>query len=365
MIRVLQVFGRMDRGGAETMIMNIYRNIDRTKVQFDFAVHTTDKCDFDDEIKRLGGRIYSVPKYSVKNALVYRKNWQNLLSKHPEWTIVHSHIRSTASIILSVADKLGKVTIAHSHSISSGKGVKAIIKTALQKQIKADYYMACSNAAGEWLFGKETVKSDIFFVLPNAICVNDFKFDLKCRSITRKKLGVTDEVLIGHIGRFVTEKNHSFLIEVFKEIAYRTKKARILLVGRGELEEPIKKRVEELGLQDKTIFAGVRSDVNELLQAMDLFVFPSLYEGLGIVLVEAQTSGLRCVLSDKVPKEAIMSDDLVTIKSLNDSASDWAEHILSRVNYERVGCEQQIKEKGYDISSTSKWLEEFYLEKGR
>lgn len=363
MIRVLQVFGRMDRGGSETMIMNIYRNIDRTKVQFDFAVHTEDKCAFDEEIKALGGRIYSVPRLNLKNALLYKKAWKDLLLDHPEWKIVHGHIMSSARMHLAVANELGRYTISHSHSISAGSGKKALVKRLLEQRIKADYYMACSKAAGLFLFGENKVKSDLFKVLPNAISTNDYDNNPLVRDKVRKAFNITDEALIGHVGSFTDVKNHRFLLEIFSAIKKKQFNAKLMLVGDGPLRSGIETKAKELGIYDDIIFTGVRSDVNELLQAMDYFVFPSLFEGLPVTLVEAQTSGLPITMSDKVPEESILTIGLVTVMSLEQSADEWADHILSRLGKERYSHVEEIKTAGYDIADTSKWLEEFYLSK--
>lgn len=365
MIRVLQVFGRMDRGGAETMIMNIYRNIDRSKVQFDFVVHTSDKCDFDDEIRSLGGRIFSVPRFNIRNALFYKRAWRKLLSEHPEWKIIHGHIMGVASIYLKLAKRFGIITVSHSHTSGDKFGLTESIKNFLEKRIVADYYMACSNVAGIWLFGEEIVKGKKFFILPNAINVSAFDYKPDIRNKKRELLGVKDELLIGHIGRFDKGKNQIFLVEVFKCLTTKVGGIKLLLIGRGELEDLVKKRVFELDLQEKVIFAGVRSDVNELIQAMDVFVFPSLYEGLPVTLVETQTSGLPCVISDTVSTESILTKDLITIMSLNQSADEWAEHIISRLGEKRYSRVEEVKEKGYDIADTSKWLEDFYLEHSR
>lgn len=361
MIRVLQVFGRMDRGGAETMIMNLYRNIDRTKVQFDFVVHTDEKCAFDEEIKALGGYIYSVPRLNIKNTLNYKKSWKELLRNHSEWRIVHGHIASSASIYLAVAHKQGRYTISHSHSIGTGK--YHFIRKLLEFKIIADYYMACSIAAGLFLFGENKVNSDLFKLLPNAISTYDYEYDPLARDKVRKAFNITGEALIGHVGSFTDVKNHRFLLEIFSAIKKKQFNAKLMLVGDGPLRSGIETKAKELGIYEDIIFTGVRSDVNELLQAMDYFVFPSLFEGLPVTLVEAQASGLPITMSDKVPEEAVLTKDLVTIMSLNQSADEWADHILSRLGKERYGHVEEIKAAGYDISDTSKWLEEFYLSK--
>lgn len=364
-IRVLQVFAQMNRGGAETMIMNLYRNIDRTKVQFDFIVHTNEKCAFDDEIMSLGGHIYRVPRYTGKNHFQYKKAWQEFFKKHPEYKIIHGHVRSTASIYLKIAKKYGLTTIAHSHNTSSGTGFSAAVKNLMQYPIRytADHLFACSMSAGKWLFGEKALKKENFHILKNAIDTKKFIFNKSIRAEKRQELQVGNRFLIGHVGRFHPQKNHDFLVNVFKEIHDRNKNAVLLLVGDGELRESIKNKVDDLGLTDNVIFTGVRSDVPELFQAMDVFLFPSNYEGLGIVVVEAQAAGLPCVVADTIPVEAFISD-LVTELSLTQSKIDWAMSVLEHVNekeYERPNTMNLIKNKGYDILDTSKKIEQFYL----
>ena len=365
MIRVLQVFGRMDRGGAEAMIMELYRHIDRTKIQFDFVVHTTDKCSYDDEIISLGGRIYSVPTFTAKTVVKYKKAWNQLLLRHKEWRIVHGHVRSTASIYLRIANGLGRYTIAHSHSVSSGSGIKSVVKNLLQKRIKADYYFACSNKAGEWLFGKEIVNSDCYTILPNAIEVSKFAYNPIVRKQVRNEMNICDSFIVGHVGSFYDVKNHVFLVDVFQRIKERCSEAILLLVGDGYLFEDIKCLVEKKELTNYVIFTKTRTDVNRLLQAMDVFVFPSKFEGLGIAVIEAQTSGLPTVISNGVPEESILVNDLVAVKRLDETADQWANCILSMTSKQRKDHSKEIVEKGYDIKSTSRWLEEFYFEKSK
>ena len=363
MIRVLQVFGRMDRGGAEAMIMELYRHIDRTKIQFDFAVHTTEKCAYDDEIRSLGGRIYSVPRFTYTSVFQYKKAWKSLLNEHPEWKIVHSHVRSTASVYLPIAKKHGKYTIIHSHSTSSGKGVSGIVKNLLQKKIIADYYIACSDEAGRWLFGEKIVNSKNYTVLHNAIDTSKFGYEAEIRNSVRAELSCQEEIIIGHIGSFYDVKNHAFLVEVFRIINTVIPNSKLLLVGDGYLKKDIEKLVVNKGLFDKVIFAGIRSDVNRLLQAMDVFVFPSKYEGLPVTLVEAQCSGIQIVMSDRIPTESVLTHGLVTVMSLEQSPQKWAECIISKLNIKRISRENEIIKAGYDIQNTSEWLQEFYLER--
>lgn len=362
-VRVLQVFAEMNRGGAETMIMNLYRNIDRSKIQFDFIVHTEDKCAFDDEIYKLGGKIFRVPAYKGTNHLPYLKNWEHFFKKHPEYKIIHGHVRSTASIYLKTAKKCGLITIAHSHSTSSGNGLSAIAKNVLQFPIRhvADYFFACTKTAGEWLFGKKTCKKENFHILKNAIDAKKFVFNNVVRNRVRKELRIADKFVIGHVGRFHSSKNHEFLIDIFKKVHETNDNAILLLVGEGDLQDTIRKRVYNLGLDNNVIFTGVRSDIPELFQAMDMFVFPSLYEGLGIVLIEAQASGLPCVIANTIPEEALITDNVKQV-SLTESPKVWTEAILKRMDsYERKSTYAKIKDSGYDIEESHMWLQEFYL----
>src|SRR5699024_580171 len=269
-IRILQVFSRMDRGGAETMIMELYRNINRSKIQFDFVVHTTDKCSFDDEIIALGGRIHRVPQYNVKNHFNYRKTWHNIFLTYPEYKIIHTHVRSTAPIYLKIAREYGLVTIAHSHSTSNGFGIIASLKNMLQKDIVSysDYLLAASKKAGQWLFGSDNIIQDNFFVLNNAIDTDKFLYSSNKRLKIRNQLQLEDEFVVGHIGSFGKPKNHRFLIDIFNELYKKNNNARLLLVGDGRLRSDIEAKIEKLGLKGKIILTGVQPNANDFLQAM-------------------------------------------------------------------------------------------------
>lgn len=364
-IRVLQVFAQMNRGGAETMIMNLYRNIDRSKIQFDFIVHTEDECSYDEEIKLLGGTIHRIPKYTGKNHFQYKKEWFDFFRFHPEYKIIHGHVRSTASIYLKIAKKHGLTTIAHSHSTSSGSGLSALAKNVLQYPIRytADYLFACSKYAGEWLYGKNAYKNGKFMVVNNAIDSKEFLFSEETRIKKRKELNIGNRFVVGHVGRFDNAKNHDLLIDIFKEVHDKNNNSLLLLVGDGELRSQIEKKVNSLGLNNSVIFTGVRSDISDLLQVMDLFLFPSLYEGLGIASIEAQAAGLHTIVSDTVPQDAYLTNLIESI-SLQDSKEKWAEKILKHTTgYNRKNTYDQIKSKGYDIDATSMWIQSFYLER--
>lgn len=364
-VRVLQVIGIMNRGGAETMIMNLYRNIDRTKVQFDFVVHTNEMGMFDNEIEELGGKIYHCPRYVIKNHLSYKSWWNNFFKEHSsEYIAVHGHIGSTASIYLSIAKKYGLYTIAHSHSAGKVISVKDVIYKIISYRTRniADYFFGCSELAGVKRYGKKVVNnSKIFSVLNNAIDVNKYVFSNEIRSKIRKELSIDEnQLVIGHIGRFDKAKNQSYLVNVFEELHNADKNTKLVLVGTGENVESIKMQIKELNLENSIILTGVRSDVYDLLQAFDVFVFPSIYEGLPVTVIEAQASGLKCLLSDTITKEVDITG-LVEYMSLNNSAEEWAEKILSIIPYDRVNTSDKIISAGYDINTTAKQLTEFYL----
>lgn len=362
MIRVLHVVTYMGRGGLETMLMNYYRNIDRSKVQFDFLVHRDFEADYDKEILSLGGKIYHVSRL-IPWSTAYKKELCDFFAEHPEYKIVHVHQDCLSSVALECAQKCGiPVRIAHSHTSNQTKNLRYIIKRYYMKKIPqyATDLFACGAKAGIWMFGNQK-----FNILPNAVDIEKYAFSETIRNEMRKELGISDEFTVGHIGRFGKEKNHEFLIEVFRQIKNFNKNSKMLLVGNGEEFENIKRKVISLGMEKDVIFTGVRPDVNRLLQAMDVFVFPSLYEGLPVTMIEAQAAGLQCVISDKVPNESIITEGMVTVKKLSDSAEEWAECILSKKDLEREDVSGDIKKHGFDIKSAAKRLEEFYIGKAK
>lgn len=256
-------------------------------------------------------------------------------------------------------------TISHSHSTSSGKGLSAIVKNIMQYPIRyfADYFFACSKEAGEWLFGKKILNKKNFFIFKNAIDTKKFIFSNETRHQIREKYNISNNFVIGHVGRFHPTKNHEFLVEVFYEVYKNEPSAKLMLVGDGAEIEYIKEKSSKLGILNNIIFVGVSSDVPKLMQAMDAFVFPSLYEGLGIVVIEAQASGLFCVVADTIPKDTNISG-IVEFISLNEPSTYWAGKILDlRNTYKRTNIVNELIQSGYDIKQTSYWLQRFYLEK--
>ena len=360
-IRVLQVVTYMGRGGLETMLMNYYRNIDRNKVQFDFLTHRDERWDYDDEIESLGGKIYHLPKLNP-----FSKSYLNALDKffkeHKEYQIVHCHQDCLSGVVLKVAKKNGvKFTIAHSHNANQDKNLKYLIKVFEKRKIPkyADKLFACGDEAGRWMFN-----TDNFEVLHNAIDTDLYTYNKEKADKVKKEFGIENKFVVGHVGRFSTQKNHEFLIDVFNEVQKVKEDSVLMLVGDGDLRPEIEQKVRDLQIENKVIFTGVRSDVNDLMQGMDVFLFPSLYEGLGIVLIEAQAAGLRCVISDTIPKDGVLTDD-VTCISLAQSPVVWANEILKYQKYKRSNNKEIIKKADYDIKNNAKTLEQFYIENAR
>lgn len=361
-IRVLQVIRLMNPGGAESMVMNLYRNIDRSRIQFDFVETSAEPAAYDEEILSLGGKIFRCPHYNGRNHFVYRKWWNDFFASHAgEYKIVHGHLGSTAAIYLSIAKKHGSYTIAHSHNAGTDRSFKGFVFSLYSYRTRyiADSLIACSVSAGKARYGKRAH----VILLRNAIDIDSFSYDQNTSSQIKKTLGLDGKTVIGHIGRFAKQKNHPLLLDIFREILYKLPDAVLLLVGDGGLRDTIEKKALDMGIRDKIIFTGVRSDVSDLLQAMDVFVFPSLYEGLPVTLVEAQGTGLPCVISDRVPVESILADDLVTVMPLRASPGDWADHILTWPGHPRFSRTAELRASGYDIHDTAKWLESFYLSK--
>lgn len=358
-IRILHVFGIMNIAGAENLIMNIYREIDKNKFQFDFIVHTEKKGYFDEEIKKLGGKIYHFPKYKVFNHLLYMKTWKDFLSENTEYKIIHGHMRGTANYYLEIAKSSGLITIMHSHNVSNGSGISALIKDRNLKKIKCftDYKLACSPEAGNWMFG-----SDSFEVLKNGINLNKFKFDKQKRNETRDYLNIKNEVVIGHVGRFVDQKNQSFLIDVFYKFQLKHKNSKLILIGEGENKKILLNKVSKLGITHKVKFLTPQVDIGKFMMAFDLFLFPSIFEGLGIVLIEAQTTGLKCLIADNITDEVKLSDDITKI-SLEAPKSQWVNQmeLLLCQKTSRLNSWKKTSEKKYTIKQSSEKLQNIYL----
>lgn len=360
-VRVLQVVTYMGRGGLETMLMNYYRHINRERVQFDFLTHRDFRADYDDEIEAMGGKLYRLPRLNPLSP-AYHSALDAFFREHPEYRVVHSHLDCMAGVPLQHAKKHGvPVRIAHAHSSNQTKDSKYLLKLWYRRNIPqaATQLFACSQTAGRWMFGDRD-----FRVIPNAIDTGLYAYRRERAAAVRDTFGIQESTLVvGHVGRFDPPKNHPFLLEVFSTLCRRHPDACLLLVGDGPGRQNAEQQAAKLGIASQVRFTGVRSDVPELMQAMDVFVFPSSYEGLGIAMVEAQAAGLPCLMSDRVPEECVVTD-LVDVLPLTESPQKWAEKILSIVSRERCDHAAELNAHGYDISKQAQKLEDYYWESG-
>ena len=365
-IRIAQIMGKWLGGGVESVVMNYYRHMDRTKIQFDFICDEDSKNIPYEEIEKMGGKVILIPPY--QKVIKYHKELKKIL-KNGNYKIVHSHINTLSVFSLFAAKCAGvPVRIAHSHSTTNKKEFKKnIMKQILRpfSKLFATDYMCCSELAGRWLFGNKEYDKGKVYLLNNAIDVDKFKFDENIRNAKRQELNIDDNTLvIGHVGRFVEQKNHRFLIDVFNEVHKQKSNSVLLLVGQGPLMHEIKEKVKKLGLENYVLFLGQRNDTNELYQAMDLFVLPSLYEGLPVVGIEAQASGLLCLFSDKMTKETKATQNAEFINLDESNVDIWTKQILDGFEiYKRKNVNEEIKSAGFDIKEQAKNLEKYYLKK--
>lgn len=365
-IRVLHVIGAMDRGGAETLIMNLYRNIDRSRIQFDFLVNEKRTCDYDAEIRALGGMIYRIPRFSLVNYFTYLNACVDFFSSH-NYPIVHGHIGFPAAIYLGCSKKHSSAfTIAHSHAQNYPLSPSQLLFSVVAHRVrgKADYYLACSEQAGLDRFGKRIVSGDHFSILRSGIDTRALCFDPVARERIRNELGIPSPApVFGHVGRLTPVKNHSHLLRTFQVIHGSLPGSKLVLVGRGESEQEIKNLVDELGLSDSVIFTGVRDDVPALLSAFDTLIFPSFKEGLSLAVIEAQASGLPCLLSTGVPKLAKISRT-TEFAELSEGPAAWASRAIKLYRSSRPDRSNAIQDAicaGFDIRESANWLAELYL----
>lgn len=359
-IRVLHIVTYMGRGGLETMLMNYYRHMDREKVQFDFLVHRDFEADYDAEIETLGGKIYHISRL-IPWSNSYKKKLKSFFMEHPEYKIVHVHQDCLSSVALKCAKECGiPVRIVHSHNSNQSKNWKYLVKKYYMRKIPryATDFFACGEKAGDWMFGKHE-----YSIMHNAINASDFEYSYKEAIKVKENLNLKNNIVIGHIGRFDDQKNHAFLINIFMECIKMNNTVKLLLIGDGSRKLQILKKVETLGIEDKVIFLGVRSDVNKIMQGIDVFVFPSKYEGVPVTMIEAQAAGLPCVISERVPEECIITKGLVNIRGLEESPVEWAKEILNCVRKNKKNSLDEIVSAGYDINTEVDKLQKFYLEK--
>ncbi|WP_195891591.1 glycosyltransferase family 1 protein [Bittarella massiliensis (ex Durand et al. 2017)] len=364
-IRVLQVVTIMNRAGLETMLMNYYRTIDRSKVQFDFLVHRKEAGAYDDEIRALGGKIYQLPPITLTTLSSYQDLAVAFFKQHPYYKIVHSHLDALSSLPLRAAQSVGvPVRIAHGHNNNFAVDLKFPMRMILKKSIHryATDYMGCSPEALQFMFGKYGEQG---VVLKNAIDTSKFVFNSSTRNTVREQLKLTDEFVVGHVGRFSAQKNHMFLLEVFSQLLKRRPNSILILIGEGQLQEKVEKRAKELHIEGKLLFMKSQNNVNELMQAMDVFVLPSLFEGLGIVLIEAQAAGLSCLTSQGVVSEETRVTELIHYLPLKDGAARWAEAVENMYveRKDRKDMSKEIVSSGFEIKRNAQWLQTYYLNK--
>ena len=361
-IKVLQYTGAMNRGGAETLLMNIYRNIDRKKFEFHFITHSKEKSDYDEEIKSLGGKIIYLEPANIKYLSKYKKDFHLINEKFGPYDAIHSHVQLMNGLVLKEAKK-NNIDIRISHAHLNGDYEKNSVfrnlyrrysKSLIKKYSK--YRLSCSYESGKYLY-----PGNKFKILNNAIDIEQFKD--KGKGSLRDELGLSkDDIVITHIGTFKEAKNHEFIIDVFKELNNRDKRYKLILVGRGILLKDIKEKVKRLNLDNYVYFLGVREDIPNIFKATDIFFMPSILEGLPVVLVEAQAAGVNCVISTNIPKECDMGIGLINYQSLNSNLNDWVDLILNlNLNFVDFTIrEKAIINKGYSLEKNIIFLESLY-----
>lgn len=368
-IRILNLFTIMNRGGAETMVMNYYRKIDRTKVQFDFMVHRQERGAYDDEIEALGGQIFRMSAISPTTLGKYKRELREFFQKHSEYRILHAHMSELGYFAFKEARKCGiPVRICHAHNapVFFSETIKEKIKR-LPREILARFirkestdFFTCSQIAGEWLFGRRNNDKMIF--MRNAVDASAFRYNKKMAENFKLEMGWLDKIILGHVGRFNPQKNHAFLIEIFKTYHTDHPNSILVLVGSGHLESMIRKKVQENQLEDCVKFLGSRSDMPDLYQTFDLFLFPSLYEGLPVSLVEAQAAGIPCVVSDRISIQTHITDSYYPV-SLDVSLQEWKKNIEEALKQGKKDTYSLIKKNGFDVTENALWLCNFYLKK--
>ncbi len=363
-LRVLMLFTILNRGGAETMVMNYYRHMDRRRVQFDFAVHREERGAYEDEIEQLGGRIFRFMPLRPWTIPQYKRQIKRFFDEHPDYRIIHGQCSESGYYFYREATRRGvPVIIAHAHNAHVPFDAKLIFRTWLKHRMRSyiTHRFTCGKEAAEWLFGKEEAKSAV--LQRNAINTGAFCYNQATREHMRQALAIEHDTLaVVHVGRFERQKNHQFVVRVFQQLHRQHPAAHLFLVGSGGGGEPsMRDLVDSLQLGDAVCFLGSRSDMPQVLCAMDAFLFPSLTEGFPLSLLEAQCTGLPCVISDQVPQEACLTD-LVSRLSLSADVKDWADAVIrsAATQHNRQSYAQQIADAGYDIEENAQWLQAFY-----
>lgn len=387
MIKVLHVLGTTNLGGAESRIMDLYRHMDRSKVQFDFLVHMDPgqykravrdgvrpeeyrtPGHYDEEIRLLGGNVYALPRFILTNIGDYKAAAKNFFNEHHDYTVVQGHMTSTAAIYLPIAKTAGvECVIAHTRNAGVDKGPKGLLTKLLRKKLpsKADYCFACSHLAGDETFGGAP-----YTYIPNTIDTERFLFDAEKRKEIRTKYSIPeDSIVIGNVARFTPQKNQKYLIEAFSKMTYQN--AYLIFCGDGPLKAECEAFARENGTERRIIFAGNQSEVEKYYSAMDIFAFPSIYEGLPGVVVEAQASGLMCLISDTITEEVLITEAAKAI-GIDCVANVWADELDNMINTinsrsiadTRKEYAGQVRKAGFDVNDQASKMEKFYLKPGK
>lgn len=365
MLRVLHSVSNMGRAGIETMLMNYYREMDRDRIQFDFLANKPVPGEYDEEIRSLGGRVFVSPGLNPVHYPRYRRYVLDLLQENRDIRIVHAHNEAMGYYALQSAKDAGiRIRIAHAHNTRIIRDYKYPLKLVCKQLLPgaATDYWSCGRDAGIYYYGKKRWNTS-GFILHNAIDVERFGFRPEVREHQRRQTGLEKCFVIGHVGRFNVQKNHSRLLDIFAAVAKAVPEARLVLIGTGELEQAMREKAQHLGILDRTIMPGQMADVSTWYQAMDCFVLPSLFEGLPVVGIEAQAAGLPCVFSDRVTDEVLLSPEACRI-SLDTDDSEWARQIAAARQPEtnRLQGMETVRRAGYDIHKEARKLQEIYLE---
>ena len=367
-VKVLYFIDRMLRGGIQTFVIENMKHMDKNKVQIDYLLLDDGvEYELEDTLRKMGSNVYKLKGVWLRKPtdyFNYFKKIDEFFSQHNDYKVVHLHSSSKNFYILKSAKKYGiPVRIAHSHNIGfQSKNKLEIMIGNLFKPLLKKYatdYFACAYLAGEWLFGKKAVKNGKVRVIHNAVEYEKFKFNEEKRIKIRNSLNINDKLVIGNVGRFSEQKNHEFLIDIFSEIHKKNNMSTLMLIGKGEKEEQIRKKVKDLGLENDVIFMGFCDNVNELMWAMDIFLMRSLHEGLPVVGIDAQAAGLPCFMSKHVITDEVKITRLVKFIELKQSPEKWAEEILNS-DLNRKNTKAEIEQAGYLIMDTAKELENFY-----
>lgn len=368
-IRILNLFTIMNRGGAETMVMNYYRAIDKNKIQFDFMVHRQEQGAYDDEIEAMGGRIFRMCPIYPQNLFRYQQMLKEFFDNHPEYQILHSHMSELGYFAFKEAIKHNvPVRICHAHSSPNFKiesfkeKLKVLPREILargMRKLSTDFFV-CSKIAGDWLFGKKNENK--FIMMNNAVNASSFAYDKKTAEKIKSEMKWKNKIVVGHVGRLIIPKNHTFLIDIFQQFHVKHPQSILVLVGDGDQRENICNKIKKLKLEDSIILLGFRSDTANLYKAFDIFVFPSLYEGLPVSLVEAQSAGLSCIVSNTISTQAQILPNY-SILSLKDSPEIWVNEMEKHLHDKRENTIVNIKKAKFDIYSNAEWLTNFYLNK--